>query len=426
MGSDMEIDLGAGFLKPKLGTAEPVESDEQSLFTAPLSVAVEFTKLVETPPTEPPAEMAMPPVPEASEDQATVLNAQTPEADPTQLHEQTPTYTAPQPLAQFLPSVAPVVQANLLPNTTKVESPAHILVSAAIGSAPTPATNPETPLAVPDVGVEPVASPPIRAPQVVQSSEQSASEALPPLRPESTSAPAPAKPAIFTSDSDSQTRLPDPRASESLPQVDDTPIPAQPAHLEIKAASVGAPANTAPIITANPAPTNTVSLASALEDPLAEPEMPVSIRIDRTSSDVLPPVQATSRPAPPIAAQISEQIQQQISKNGQQVVELKLDPPELGRVVIQLTTHDQTVSALISSDRPETTELMRRHAELLQSTLEKSGFSQANLSFEQGQQQGNGKNDPPFFQLAPSEEPHSGSPQPKPMPALDGGLDIRL
>jgi flagellar hook-length control protein FliK len=62
-------------------------------------------------------------------------------------------------------------------------------------------------------------------------------------------------------------------------------------------------------------------------------------------------------------------------------IELRLDPPELGRVAIDLRLDDGAVSASVSADRPETLDLLRRHADALQRELSGAGFDRATLSF---------------------------------------------
>lgn len=62
-------------------------------------------------------------------------------------------------------------------------------------------------------------------------------------------------------------------------------------------------------------------------------------------------------------------------------VELRLDPPELGRVAIDLKHHDGVLTASVAADRPDTLDLLRRHADTLQRELTASGFGRADISF---------------------------------------------
>lgn len=65
-------------------------------------------------------------------------------------------------------------------------------------------------------------------------------------------------------------------------------------------------------------------------------------------------------------------------------VEIRLDPPELGRVQIHLTSVEGGVQALVLAQRPETHDLLRRHAELLLHELAGSGFGSVSLDFASG------------------------------------------
>ncbi|WP_111430715.1 flagellar hook-length control protein FliK [Rhodobacteraceae bacterium DSL-40] len=69
-------------------------------------------------------------------------------------------------------------------------------------------------------------------------------------------------------------------------------------------------------------------------------------------------------------------------------VELRLDPPELGRVQIHMHTADDKVRAVVMAERPETQDLLRRHAELLTRDLSAAGFDRVSLDFSGGAQTG--------------------------------------
>ncbi|MFN3613752.1 MAG: flagellar hook-length control protein FliK [Rubrimonas sp.] len=71
-------------------------------------------------------------------------------------------------------------------------------------------------------------------------------------------------------------------------------------------------------------------------------------------------------------------------------VELRLDPPELGRVSIGIQLEDGALRAVVAADRPETLDLLRRHADALQRELNASGFGRADLSF--ADHRGGGRN----------------------------------
>ena len=155
-------------------------------------------------------------------------------------------------------------------------------------------------------------------------------------------------------------------------------------------------------------------------------EMQFGVRIERQSVETSQPHMISPKAAPAIANQISTQLPHLLSKADSQKIELRLDPPELGRVTIHLNTHDQQVTAHITADRVETVDLMRRHADILTATLAKAGFSESNLSFQQG---GRHENEHNFKQIqnlsVTSESSDASEVQTEPI-GTDGRLDIRL
>ncbi len=126
------------------------------------------------------------------------------------------------------------------------------------------------------------------------------------------------------------------------------------------------------------------------------------------------------------ARNVAQQIMVQIAKTAEPRIEIRLDPPELGRVVVTMVTSDNVVTATIAAERPEIVELMRRNAETLAAAFEKAGFGQANLSFQSGQNSnypGDGKNAPDSETGQSQSEIHSNYD----VKYLPGNrLDIRL
>ncbi|MBB5222513.1 hypothetical protein HNP73_002449 [Amaricoccus macauensis] len=114
-------------------------------------------------------------------------------------------------------------------------------------------------------------------------------------------------------------------------------------------------------------------------------------------------------------------------------VELRLDPPELGRVEIHLSpTEKGGMQAIVLAERPETHDLLRRHADVLARELGNAGYSDVNLSFSAGTDAGVGRGLPApiperaAFALATGDAPASGPAVSLPQPRVDGALDIRL
>jgi hypothetical protein len=70
------------------------------------------------------------------------------------------------------------------------------------------------------------------------------------------------------------------------------------------------------------------------------------------------------------------------ARHGDGKLEIRLDPPELGKILIGFDRDGTNiVRAVISADSPETLDLMRRHADVFQRALEAQGFENLDLHF---------------------------------------------
>lgn len=209
-----------------------------------------------------------------------------------------------------------------------------------------------------------------------------------------------------------------------------TPSPILPLS-EPRSIQPSAPQGATAVITpsaAAPVTTSKVVEAGNLVISDDQTELPFNIRIDRQPivSPTITHSVTRNHSAPPLPEQISTQLQQLLTKADKQTIELRLDPPELGRVTIHMSTHDQQMTAHVSAERADTADLMRRHADLLAATLEKAGFSQANLSFQQG---GSRQNRQGFTGISVQDLPaemDSAAELPSLQAGLNGRLDIRL
>ncbi len=139
---------------------------------------------------------------------------------------------------------------------------------------------------------------------------------------------------------------------------------------------------------------------------------------------------AASRPIA-MATGISTQIAAAVVPGKDGTVEIRLDPPELGRVKVTLTSTEAGVAATIVADRPEIADLLRRHADILQRELRGAGHEEVTLSFgSTGSEprRGDGYDRAPDAAAAPAGN-HSAAGAPAIQSATwrDGaGLDIRL
>ncbi|MEL6768318.1 MAG: flagellar hook-length control protein FliK [Pseudomonadota bacterium] len=69
----------------------------------------------------------------------------------------------------------------------------------------------------------------------------------------------------------------------------------------------------------------------------------------------------------------------QVQKLADGRVEVHLEPPELGRVEIAFDFGEDGLRATLTSDRPGTADLVRRHADMLLQQLRAAGFENATL-----------------------------------------------
>lgn len=139
------------------------------------------------------------------------------------------------------------------------------------------------------------------------------------------------------------------------------------------------------------------------------------------SPDVPPPVRAE---------QVSAQITAQLVKTGpladQNIpLELTLDPPELGKLRITVTRNEDGIMLNVNIERPETLDLMRRHATLLSQEFQRQGLENTGFNFsghESGQPGKNNDTPTPSDTILPPETPPA-APASRP---VSSGLDIRI
>ena len=435
MGIDMEIDQIAGFLKPKTDKAE-LAGAEQTALADPLPEGEGFLAMLEFSPnsdSDQPPTLSGPTPQRASAPSFAgqtfqqdliqpgfadlpEISAPSPEAAPTLTAEETtvpvqaetPALVPPTPPAPMAPALLPLTTAPIAaaPAEAALAQPGKAAIIAANAVFPAAGAIPaaDSKPVIKDAEVQKTAA-------QVEKAEITAPKTAAPLLAKQPDA-APVQAPIIAAPKEPQPKLEAPVADRQAAPVkqaetSNKPVAPQPAPVGFA---------TAP------------SLPPLFDPTLAETgdaELQVNIRVERQAFETLAITQQSQRATAPLAAQIASQIQSQITQKTQQVIELRLDPPELGRVVIQLSANDQVVIAQISADRPETIDLMRRHAELLASTLEKAGFAQANLSFQQGTPQQD-KHEFGEASLSLTNEPEDAIMQTTPLPIIDGRLDIRL
>jgi flagellar hook-length control protein FliK len=127
------------------------------------------------------------------------------------------------------------------------------------------------------------------------------------------------------------------------------------------------------------------------------------------------------------------------AREGGRVFDIRLDPPELGRIAVRIeVNHDGTVASRLVVDRSETLDLLRREAPALERALESAGLKTAagGLDFSLRHQDSAGRNNagqdreaPPLHLLVADEEAAAtpalshGHGRPG---SLGAGIDIRV
>jgi len=138
------------------------------------------------------------------------------------------------------------------------------------------------------------------------------------------------------------------------------------------------------------------------------------------------PLITTGRPQP--SPQWRAQLAEIATIQPDKTVELALAPEELGRLRVTMTQDGDTIRVTLIAERPETLDLLRRHADQLGQEFRQAGFASASFTF--GQWGGNAGPPP-----APLTEPSPlGDSLLPPVPfsrssavlSAEAGLDLRL
>ncbi|MEL6233820.1 MAG: flagellar hook-length control protein FliK [Pseudomonadota bacterium] len=178
-----------------------------------------------------------------------------------------------------------------------------------------------------------------------------------------------------------------------------------------------------------------VGFVAELDAALAGPGLSPSLGVSGPGAAAAAPLPSAVQPDA-----VMRQIAAQADAAAPPGVEIELDPPELGRIRLMLSPAEAGLTAQLQIERPETLELLRRHAELLLRELAEAGFPDAALSFDLGAD-AQDRGDTPMPQAADTprppawEQPGPAGQTLRPAPNADHaaprpeggrGLDIRL
>lgn len=127
------------------------------------------------------------------------------------------------------------------------------------------------------------------------------------------------------------------------------------------------------------------------------------------------------------ASQVASQIATAVVQSSNGTTEIALNPEELGRVRITLTTTEAGLSVAILAERPETADLMRRNLDILAREFRDLGHE--NLSFTFGDQPDGSDQPSGHGPQSDLETDPNAIPDAAPISvalALSGGLDLKL
>lgn len=130
--------------------------------------------------------------------------------------------------------------------------------------------------------------------------------------------------------------------------------------------------------------------------------------------------------APAVARDVAQQLAVAVTQTAGQPTEIALNPEELGRVRMSMSLTDGTLILQINAERPETTDLLRRHIDTLAQEFRSLGYTE--ISFDFGEERTPQQNAHKAEALgdvadgpADTHEPAALVPRPS-----RGGLDLRL
>ena len=87
------------------------------------------------------------------------------------------------------------------------------------------------------------------------------------------------------------------------------------------------------------------------------------------------------KPTPTFTPATAQQLAVVVHKTQDGVTSLVLNPEELGRVRLAITTQDGIMAVMITTERAETQDLMRRHIDMLAQEMRELGYESVGFSF---------------------------------------------
>lgn len=185
------------------------------------------------------------------------------------------------------------------------------------------------------------------------------------------------------SDLQDQLGLPAPR---NLREQHQAPVPSN------KSADVPDIKPASPPVVATAVPTQEVSAqvsaAAALPALSDLPELPMQLPQHSpvvTDASALSVQATTALKSSTFANGVAHQLVANLARGTDGAIEIRLDPPELGRIAMKLVVTEAGAMVNVSAERADVLDLMRRHENALLKELNDAGFGDVNLNFGQDQ-----------------------------------------
>lgn len=312
-------------------------------------------------------------------------------AAPRSVVQQAPTVTKPEVVAQpgqTTPNAGPV-QNTVTPEVTQVRQPTE----PAVNYGQVEATPPAKPVNVPPLATAPAQPVPMRQP--VRGDVERADREPP----------------------------------TEWPRTRETP-PAAPVPPRVSVSTVQQPQPTVPIVTGFETLSAPVSIEAGAEQIVTH-----AVESPTRGFDAVTSGQPAAVARPELAREIGRQLAPSIMAAADGSVDIALSPKELGHVRMSLSVTDTGVTLMVSGERPETVDLMRRHSEELSAAFREMGYENIAFSFGGGGDAGTAQGSMDQSGIAASSEPgeqasgtggEGSDPGGSRGLTPDGGLDIRI
>lgn len=145
-----------------------------------------------------------------------------------------------------------------------------------------------------------------------------------------------------------------------------------------------------------------------------------------------PPVSAAISPLhPPVAQQVAQVVTTALRQGKTGQIDVLLRPKELGQIRFEMTVVGEKIHVIVSAERPEAMDMIRRNVDQLMADLRQSGFGQATFGLGGWTAQDQAEKPTPKGERAAEDAPADdfSSPNPHRTPqsyAGQGRLDLRL